>query len=61
VSRNHATITYDSQTAQFILEDNSSKFGTLVLQKKFRIDESSPAMFQVGPNLFSVKMVKGLD
>jgi pSer/pThr/pTyr-binding forkhead associated (FHA) protein len=34
VSRHHASIIYDANLSQFILEDNRSKFGTLVLIKR---------------------------
>lgn len=54
-------ITYDSKINEFILEDNSSKFGTLVLRKKIKIYDKNSSMFQVGPNLFYIKMVKGLN
>lgn len=33
VSRIHATLKYREDTREFILEDNKSKFGTLVLAK----------------------------
>lgn len=33
VSRIHATLKYREETREFILEDNKSKFGTLVLAK----------------------------
>ena len=34
VSRHHATFSYNRDTHEFGLEDNRSKFGTLVLVKK---------------------------
>jgi len=34
VSRHHGTIMYDHSKHQFLLSDNKSKFGTLVLVKK---------------------------
>jgi pSer/pThr/pTyr-binding forkhead associated (FHA) protein len=34
VSRHHASISYDPVNHKFLLEDNRSKFGTLVLIKK---------------------------
>lgn len=33
VSRVHATLKYKEDTREFILEDNNSKFGTLILAK----------------------------
>ena len=39
VSRNHALITYDTTTSEFVLEDTASKFGTLIqIRKKLRVD-----------------------
>ena len=34
VSRHHASLTYDMNQNTFFLEDNKSKFGTLVLVKR---------------------------
>jgi len=34
VSRHHANLIYDFENKQFFLEDNKSKFGTLVLIKR---------------------------
>jgi predicted component of type VI protein secretion system len=34
ISRHHANITYDFDNKTFLLEDNKSKFGTLVLIKR---------------------------
>lgn len=34
VSRHHANLIYDYESRQFFIEDNKSKFGTLVLVKR---------------------------
>jgi len=50
VSRHHATISYDSDRNQFVLQDNKSKFGTLVLIKKSLLvrPHISGVGFQIG-------------
>lgn len=52
VSRHHASITYDSHNHNFLLEDNRSKFGTLVLIKK---------SLSVRPNMKSIGFQIGAD
>lgn len=52
ISRCHATIRFDH--GQFLLEDNNSKFGTLVAMKKPRALEGSQISIQIGRTVLSM-------
>jgi hypothetical protein len=55
ISRCHATISFVH--GQFILEDNNSKFGTLVVMKKPRqLDANSPISIQMGRTVLSLAL-----
>mmetsp|Transcript_40778 Transcript_40778/g.89125 ORF Transcript_40778/g.89125 Transcript_40778/m.89125 type:complete len:416 (+) Transcript_40778:109-1356(+) len=54
ISRCHATIRY--HRGHFLLEDNRSKFGTLVALKKPRPLESSPISIQMGRTVLSLTL-----
>jgi len=55
ISRCHATISF--VRGQFILEDNNSKFGTLVAMKKPRqLDPQSPISIQMGRTVLSISV-----
>jgi hypothetical protein len=55
ISRCHATISF--VRGQFILEDNNSKFGTLVAMKKPRqLDAASPTSIQMGRTVLSLSL-----
>ena len=59
VSRCHAVIRYSD--GEFHLEDNSSKFGTLIETQQVKIDKSNPMVcVQVGRTLMMFSL-KGLD
>lgn len=55
ISRCHATIRF--HRGQFLLEDNNSKFGTLVALKKPRpLEESNPISIQMGRTVLSLTL-----
>jgi predicted component of type VI protein secretion system len=55
ISRCHATISF--VRGQFVLEDNNSKFGTLVAMKKPRqLDANSPTSIQMGRTVLSLSL-----
>lgn len=55
ISRCHATIR--SHRGHFVLEDNNSKFGTLVALKKARaLEESNPVSIQVGRTVICLNL-----
>jgi hypothetical protein len=55
ISRCHATISF--VRGSFVLEDNNSKFGTLVAMKKPRqLDASSPLSIQMGRTVLSLSL-----
>jgi pSer/pThr/pTyr-binding forkhead associated (FHA) protein len=52
VSRFHAKINYCDEKGEYFLEDNNSKFGTLVLVRKpIRLQENKTNYFQMGRTL----------
>ena len=61
VSRHHASISYNSLNHTFLLEDNRSKFGTLVLIKKSL--SVRPNMknigFQIGAEVYRFETFRG--
>lgn len=61
VSRHHASIKYDSFNHDFILEDNKSKFGTLVLIKKNICirPEMKNIGFQMGADVYRFESFRG--
>lgn len=60
VSRHHATLSYNYNINKFILEDNRSKFGTLVLVKRNMLVK--PNMkgigFQIGTEVYRFEAVR---
>jgi len=54
ISRCHAHIRY--QDGQFLLEDNNSKFGTIVAMKRPRVLEASQISIQSGRTVLSLHM-----
>ncbi len=58
VSRHHSSIRYEEKDREFLIEDASSKFGTLILIKKRLVvrDISNGLAIQVGPNVFQFKV-----
>merc|ERR1719203_2065771 len=55
ISRCHSTIRF--QQGQFLLQDNDSKFGTLVAMKRPRqIEASKPISLQIGRTVLSLTL-----
>lgn len=54
VSRHHANLLYDFENKKFMVEDNKSKFGTLVLIKKNLLINpfQRGISFQIGGEIF---------
>jgi hypothetical protein len=61
VSRHHANILYDFDTRRFLLEDNKSKFGTLVLVKKNLLvtPHVRGLAFQMGGEIYAFETQRG--
>lgn len=61
VSRHHASISYDANSHSFALEDNRSKFGTLVLIKKNLCvrPNTKNIGFQMGAHVFRFQSIRG--
>lgn len=55
ISRHHANLIYDYENRQFLIEDNHSKFGTLVLVKKNLIvsPKTRGISFQIEGEIFT--------
>jgi pSer/pThr/pTyr-binding forkhead associated (FHA) protein len=61
VSRHHANLIYDFENRQFLLEDNKSKFGTLVLIKRNLLVNpfQRGISFQLGGEVFTFDTTRG--
>ena len=61
VSRHHANLLYDFEGKRFLLEDNKSKFGTLVLVKKNLLANpfQRGLTLQMGGELFTFECIRG--
>jgi len=61
VSRHHANLIYDFEGRRFVIEDNKSKFGTLVLMKKNML--ANPIQrgisFQIAGELYTFECIRG--
>ena len=53
VSRVHATIDFDFEQGRYLVTDNKSKFGTLVIQKKQSLEIGDTKAFQIGRSFIS--------
>lgn len=62
VSRHHSSIRYDEDLKDFLIEDASSKFGTLILIRKRLVvrDTTSGIAIQVGPNVFQFRVKRAI-
>ena len=60
VSRIHATLSYRTDTNEFILEDNRSKFGTMVMAKNGLLLRPHHAGFavQIGAELYAFEPLR---
>jgi pSer/pThr/pTyr-binding forkhead associated (FHA) protein len=61
VSRHHANLVYDFENRCFLLEDNKSKFGTLVLiRKNLLVSPLTRGLaFQMGGEIFAFDTQRG--
>ena len=60
VSRKHATLRFDHSIQEFILQDDCSKFGTLLLiQNPIKLSSNHETSVQIGNTVINLKLEKG--